>query len=191
MQIAILLFDRIAALDATGPFEVLSHIPGADIITVGEHTGPIRTADRQLGLLIDATLDDITHPDVIVIPGGPGIDAHLTDGPVHHWLHTADTTTTWTTSVCTGAFILATAGLLTGRRATTYWKRIDELAAHGATPVHERVVTDGKYITAAGVSAGIDMAITLAAHLTDDDIARNIQRDIEYDPQPPYAITTH
>lgn len=189
MQIAILLFDRIAALDAVGPFEVLSHIPGADTITVGEHTGPIRTTDRQLGLVVDATLDDITQPDVIVVPGGSGIDAHLTDGPVHHWLHTVDTTTTWTTSVCTGAFILATAGLLNGRRATTYWKRIHELAAHNVTPVHERVVTDGKYITAAGVSSGIDMAITLAAHLAGDDIARNIQRDIEYDPQPPYAIT--
>jgi putative intracellular protease/amidase len=189
MQIAILLYDRVAALDAVGPYEVLAKIPDAETVMVGEHTGPVRTQDRQLGLLVDAALDDVHHPDVIVVPGGAGKSAHLTDGPVHHWLRAVDTTTAWTTSVCTGAFILATAGLLKGKHATSYWRVVDQLADHDVIPVHERVVTDGKYITGAGVSAGIDMALTLAAHLAGHDTARDIQLDIEYDPKPPYTIT--
>lgn len=188
MQIAMLAYDRLAALDLVGPFEVLSKLPDADVVIVGERTGLVRTEDRKLGLHVDATLDEVTTPDVVVVPGGAGKDVHLVDGPVHHWLRTVDRTTTWTTSVCTGALILATAGLLAGRRATTYWRAIHRLADHGATPVHERVVIDGKYITGAGVSAGIDMAITLAAHIAGDDTARQIQLDIEYDPQPPFQI---
>jgi transcriptional regulator GlxA family with amidase domain len=111
----------------------------------------------------------------------------MTDGPVQQWLRAVDATTTWTTSVCTGSLILAGTGLLTGRRATTYWTAIDELADHGAIPVRERVVIDGKYITGAGVSAGIDMALTLAARLAGDAVAQRIQLGIEYDPQPPFT----
>ncbi len=187
MQIAILLYDRLAALDAVGPYEVLSRLPGADTITVGEHIGTVRADTKALGLVVDATLDDVPHPDVVVVPGGPGTSAHLTDGPVQRWLRAVDTTTTWTTSVCTGSLILAATGLLTGRRATTYWSAIDRLADHGAIPVRERVVIDGKYITGAGVSAGIDMALTLAARLAGDAAAQRIQLGIEYDPQPPFT----
>lgn len=190
MRIAILLYDNLAALDAVGPYEVLSRLPDTDTITVGEHTGPVRADTRGLALHVDATLDQVPHPDVIVIPGGPGKALHLTDGPVHHWLRQADTTSTWTTSVCTGSLILASAGLLRGRKATSHWSAIDRLADHGAIPTHQRVVIDGKYVTGAGVSAGIDMALTLAAHLTDTDTARDIQREIEYDPQPPFAMPT-
>lgn len=188
MQIAILAYDGLAALDAIGPYEVLSALPGAEVVVVGERTGPVRTAQGTLGLLVDATLDQVTTPDVIVVPGGNGTREHLTDGPVHRWLRTADQATTWTTSVCTGALILASAGLLAGRRATTYWKVVDKLADYDVTPVRDRVVIDGKYITGAGVSAGIDMAITLAARIAGDDVARRIQLDIEYDPQPPFQV---
>jgi transcriptional regulator GlxA family with amidase domain len=188
MRIAILLYENLAALDAVGPYEVLSRLPDTDTITVGEHTGPVRADTRGLALHIDATLDQLPHPDVLVIPGGPGKALHLTDGPVHRWLRTADTTSTWTTSVCTGSLILAAAGLLNGRKATTHWSSLDQLAHHGAIPTHQRVVIDGKYVTGAGVSAGIDMALTLAAHLTDQPTAQHIQRAIEYDPQPPFAM---
>ncbi|HEX5407749.1 MAG TPA: DJ-1/PfpI family protein [Pseudonocardiaceae bacterium] len=186
MQIAILLYDGLTALDAIGPYEVLQRLPDSETITVGEHTGIVRTDTKRLGLAIDATLDDIPHPDIVVVPGGPGNVDHTTDGPVQQWLRTIDATTTWTTSVCTGSLILAAAGLLTGRRATTYWSAIDKLADHGAIPTRERVVIDGKYVTGAGVSAGIDMALTLAAHIAGDTIAQRIQLGIEYDPQPPF-----
>jgi transcriptional regulator GlxA family with amidase domain len=186
MQIAIMLYDQLAALDAVGPYEVLSRLPGADLVTVGETTGTVRSDTGTLGLVIDATYADIPRPDVIVVPGGPGKALHLTAGPTHQWLRTADTTSTWTTSVCTGSLILAAAGLLTGRRATTHWQSLNRLADHGAIPVRERVVTDGKYVTGAGVSAGIDMALTLAAHIAGDTIAQRLQLAIEYDPQPPF-----
>jgi len=122
----------------------------------------------------------------VVVPGGPGQNDNMTDGPVQRWLRAVDQHTTWTTSVCTGALILAGAGLLKGRRATTHWLALEQLATWDATPVHERVVIDGKYATAAGVSAGIDMALTLAGHLAGDTVAQRIQLSIEYDPQPPY-----
>jgi putative intracellular protease/amidase len=186
MQIAIMLYEGLAALDAVGPFEVLSHLPDSEVVIVGERTGPVRASGGRLGLVVDATLDEVTSPDVIVIPGGSGKSAHMADGPVHEWLRAVDATTTWTTSVCTGSLILASAGLLRGRRATTYWSAVDQLADHGAIPVRERVVIDGKYVTGAGVSAGIDMALTLAARIAGDTVAQSIQLGIEYDPQPPF-----
>jgi putative intracellular protease/amidase len=186
VQIAILLYDGLTALDAIGPYEVLQRLPDSETVMVGEHTGIVRTDTKRLGLAVDATLEDITRPDVVVVPGGPGNVAHTTDGPVQQWLRAVDATTTWTTSVCTGSLILGAAGLLTGRRATSYWSAVDSLADHGAIPVHDRVVTDGKYVTGAGVSAGIDMALTLAAHIAGDTIAQRIQLGIEYDPHPPF-----
>jgi transcriptional regulator GlxA family with amidase domain len=185
-QIAILLFDAVTALDAVGPYEVLSRIPGASVVFVGEAVGPVRTDVGSLGLDVDATLAEVPHPDIVVVPGGPGQNAHMGNGPVHRWLRQADTTSNWTVSVCTGSLILAAAGLLAGRRATTHWLAMDSLAAHGAFPVHERVVFDGKYATAAGVSAGIDLALALAGRLCGDAVAQSIQLGIEYDPQPPY-----
>jgi transcriptional regulator GlxA family with amidase domain len=186
MQIAILLFDRVTSLDAVGPYQVLAGLPDTDVVFVGERLGPVRSDDGRLGLVVDATLDQVSTPDVVVVPGGPGQSDHMTEGPVHRWLRAVDQHTTWTTSVCTGALILAGAGLLKGRRATTHWLALEQLATWDATPVHERVVIDGKYATAAGVSAGIDMALTLAGHLAGDTVAQRIQLGIEYDPQPPY-----
>jgi transcriptional regulator GlxA family with amidase domain len=186
MRIAILLFDRVTPLDAIGPYQVLSRLPESELVFVGERLGPVRSDDGQLGLVVDATLDQVSTPDVVVVPGGPGQSDHMADGPVPRWLRAVDQHTTWTTSVCTGSLILAGAGLLTGRRATTHWLALEQLATWHATPVHERVVIDGKYATAAGVSAGIDMALTLTGLLAGDTVAQQIQLGIEYDPQPPY-----
>jgi transcriptional regulator GlxA family with amidase domain len=186
MQIAILLFNRVTPLDAVGPYQVLAGLPESELVFVGERLGPVRSDDGLLGLVVDATLDQISTPDVVVVPGGPGQSDHMADGPVQRWLREVDQHTTWTTSVCTGSLILAGAGLLKGRRATTHWLALAQLATWDATPVHERVVIDGKYATAAGVSAGIDMALTLTGHLVGDTVAQRIQLGIEYDPQPPY-----
>lgn len=186
MQIAILLFERLTVLDAIGPYEVLQGLPDSEVVFVGERLGPVRSNTGALGLVVDATLDEVTTPDIVVVPGGPGQADHMTDGPVHQWLHTVDETTTWTTSVCTGSLILAAAGLLTGRRATSHWLAMDQFPTYGVTPARERVVFDGKYVTAAGVSAGIDMALTLVGHTAGDPIAQRVQLAIEYDPQPPY-----
>jgi transcriptional regulator GlxA family with amidase domain len=187
MQIAILLFDRFTVLDAIGPHQVLSGLPGAEVAFVAERPGPIRDEVGSLILSAQTGLPDVPHPDIIVVPGGPGQNNQMQDGPVHEWLRTADRTSVWTTSVCTGSLILAAAGLLSGRRATSHWLALEELGQLGATPVSERVVFDGKYVTAAGVSAGIDMALTLAGQIAGDNVAQAIQLMIEYDPQPPYA----
>jgi transcriptional regulator GlxA family with amidase domain len=186
VQIAILLFDRLTVLDAIGPYEVLQALPDSEVVFVGERLGPVRSNTGSLGLVVDATLDEVTAPDIVVVPGGPGQNDHMADGPVHQWLHAVDETTTWTTSVCTGSLILAAAGLLTGRRATSHWLAVDQLPTWGVTPARERVVFDGKYVTAAGVSAGIDMALTLVGHIAGDEMAQRVQLAIEYDPQPPY-----
>jgi transcriptional regulator GlxA family with amidase domain len=144
MQIAILLFDRFTVLDAIGPYQMLSGLPGARLTFVAEHPEPIRDEVGSLILSAEAGLPDMPHPDIIVVPGGPGQDGQMQDGPVHEWLRGADQTSTWTTSVCTGSLILAAAGLLAGRRATSHWLALDELARLGATPAGQRVVFDGK-----------------------------------------------
>jgi putative intracellular protease/amidase len=186
MQIAILLYDRFTVLDAIGPYQVLSGIPGAEVIFVAERPGPVSDQVGSLVLAAAAGVADVPRPDIVVVPGGPGQNDQMQDGPVHEWLRAADQASTWTTSVCTGSLILAAAGLLAGRRATSHWLALDELAALGATPVRDRVVFDGKYVTAAGVSAGIDMGLTLAGRVAGDETAQAIQLMIEYDPQPPY-----
>lgn len=186
MQIAILLYDRFTVLDAIGPYQVLSGIPGAEVIFVAERPGPVSDQVGSLVLAAAAGLADVPRPDIVVVPGGPGQSDQMQDGPVHQWLRAADQASTWTTSVCTGSLILAAAGLLAGRRATSHWLALDELAALGATPVRDRVVFDGKYVTAVGVSAGIDMGLTLAGRVAGDETAQAIQLMIEYDPQPPY-----
>jgi putative intracellular protease/amidase len=186
MQIAILLYDRFTVLDAVGPYQVLSSMPGADVLFAAERPGLIADDRGRLHLAADASLADVPRPDIVVVPGGPGQDDQMGDGPVHEWLRAADQTSTWTTSVCTGSLILAAAGLLEDRRATSHWLALDELTSHGATPVKQRVVFDGKYVTAAGVSAGIDMGLALAGRIAGDQTAQAIQLAIEYDPQPPY-----
>ena len=186
MQIAILLFDRFTVLDAIGPYQVLSGLPGAEVSFVAEHPGPVRDEEGSLVVSAQAGLTDVPRPDIVVVPGGPGQNDQMQDGPVHQWLRAADQASTWTTSVCTGSLILAAAGLLAGRRATSHWLALDTLGRLGASPVSERVVFDGKYATAAGVSAGIDMALALAGRVAGDQTAQAIQLMIEYDPRPPY-----
>ena len=186
MQSAIPLFDRFAPLDAVGPYQVLVGLPGAEITFVAERARGVTDSSGSLTLHADAAFADVPHPDVILVPGGPGQADHMGPGPLQDWLLAADETSTWTTSVCTGALILAAAGLLAGREATTYWLAHDELARLGAKPRNERYVFDGKYVTAAGVSAGIDMALALSARIAGDEAAQRIQLGIEYEPQPPY-----
>ena len=185
MQIAILLYDRFTALDAVGPYEVLSRLPGAEVTFLAEHPGLVRTDTRRLAISAEAALQDLRRPDIVFVPGGRQ-SALMEDGPVHEWLRDAHAHSTWTTSVCTGSLILAAAGLLNGKRATSHWLALEELGRLGAQPVQERVVFDGKLVTAAGVSAGIDMALTLAAHIAGDTVAQAIQLGIEYDPQSPF-----
>lgn len=186
MDIAILIYPRFTALDAVGPYEVLSRLPDARVTFVAEQASPQRTDTGQLGLLADATLGELTNPEIVLVPGGPGQSALMEEGPVHAWLRTADASSTWTASVCTGSLILGAVGLLAGRRATSNWQALDELRGLGAEVVPERVVFDGKYATSAGVTAGLDMALSLAAKIAGDRVAQAIQLGLEYDPQPPF-----
>ena len=186
MNIAILLYERVTALDAIGPYEVLSRLPGASLTFVAAEPGPIRTDNGMLTLLAERSIEEAGSPDIVLVPGGPGEVAARAGGQVLDWLRASHETTTWTTSVCTGSLILAAAGLLEGKRATSHWLALGELGRLGAVPVSERVVFDGKIVTAAGVSAGIDMALALAARVAGDEVAQAIQLGIEYDPQPPF-----
>lgn len=186
MQIAILLYDRFTALDAVGPYEVLSRLPGAKVTFVAEHAGLVTTDTRQLSLNADAALGEVERPDIVVVPGGPGQAALMQDGPVHEWLRAAHEQSTWTTSVCTGSLILAAAGLLEEKRATSNWQALEQLGELGVDVVEQRVVFDGKLATSAGVTAGLDMALALAAKVAGEQVAQAIQLGIEYDPEPPF-----
>jgi putative intracellular protease/amidase len=182
MQIAIPLFDRFTALDAVGPYEVLARLPDARVEFVAADPGVIRTDTRMLPVLIEQSLDDVPEPDVVLVPGGIGSRAAARDERLLDWVRHAHARSTYTTSVCTGALVLSAAGVLDGLDATTHWACMDALER----PVHERVVEQGKVITAAGVSAGIDMALLLASRIAGDDVAQAIQLGIEYDPAPPF-----
>jgi transcriptional regulator GlxA family with amidase domain len=185
-RIAILIFDELTALDAIGPYEVLSRIPGAELRFVAKKPGIKRTDTGALGVEADLALAEFTDPDVVLVPGGQGNRALLEDAEVLDWLRAAHEGTIWTTSVCTGALVLAAAGILDSKRATTHWAYMERLEQLGAEAVNERVVEDGKILTAAGVSAGIDMALTLAARMAGDKVAQAVQLGIEYDPDPPF-----
>jgi transcriptional regulator GlxA family with amidase domain len=187
MQVAIVLYPGFTSLDVIGPYEVLGRLPDTEVVFVAEDPGRIRNDLGSLAIDVGARLDDVPAPDVVLIGGGPGQRAQMADGALHAWLRAVDASSTWTTSVCTGSLILAAAGLLNGRRATTHWRGMDDLAALGAVPATDRVVTDGHYVTAAGVSAGIDMALTLAGRLAGDEVAQTVQLLIEYAPEPPYS----
>jgi putative intracellular protease/amidase len=186
MQIAIPIYERFTALDAIGPYEVLSRLPGATVTFIAKQTGSMRTDTKMLAIEADATFADLPHPEVIVVPGGYGTRALLEDEEILGWLRAAHETSEWTTSVCTGSLLLAAAGIIAGLDATTHWGAAALLDQLGARYTEQRVVERGKIITAAGVSAGIDMALTLAARIAGDDVAQAIQLGIEYDPQPPF-----
>jgi transcriptional regulator GlxA family with amidase domain len=186
MEIAILIFDGLTALDAIGPYEVLSRLPGAELHLVAKQAGLKRADTGALGVQADLAIGDLPDPEVVLVPGGEGNRPLMRDPEVLEWLRAAHESSTWTTSVCTGALVLGAAGILDGKRATTHWAFLDRLSELGAEPVTERVVEDGKVMTAAGVSAGIDMALTLAARIAGEEVAQAIQLGIEYDPAPPF-----
>jgi transcriptional regulator GlxA family with amidase domain len=186
MQIAIPLFDRLTALDAVGPYEVLSRLPGARVDFVAAEPGVYRTDTRMLGLTADLAYADAPSPDVLLVPGGFGTRALMRDEPTLAWVRRAHEESLFTTSVCTGSLVLGAAGLLDGLEATTHWLHRPMLAEFGALPVERRVVEQGQVVTAAGVSAGIDMALVLAARIAGPDVAQAIQLAIEYDPEPPF-----
>ncbi len=186
MQIAILIFEKLTALDAIGPYEVLRSVPGWEVKFVGPEKGQVRTDCGALGLSADYSLDEVSTADVVLVPGGKGNRPLLEDETVLSWLREIDAQSKWTTSVCTGALVLGAAGLLEGKRATTYWPFLEQLREYGAEPVSERFVEDGKTITAAGVSAGIDMAFHLVGQEAGPEVAQAVQLGIEYDPQPPF-----
>jgi putative intracellular protease/amidase len=187
MDIVFLLFDEITVLDAIGPYEVLGRLPGARVQFAGPRAGSLRSDNHRLGLHADIALGDVAHCDLLLVPGGFGARKLALDPRVLSELQRLDQSTQITASVCTGAILLATAGLLRGRKATTHWAFYDELAALGAEPKSERFVRDGKYATAAGVSAGIDLGLALALELAGKEVAESIQLSIEYDPVPPLA----
>ncbi len=184
--VAIPLFDRFTALDAIGPYEVLQRIPTIDVVFVGHERGEVRSENGMLGILRDATFDEVPQPDVLVFPGGFGTRILEEDERVLDWVRQVHTTTTWTTSVCTGSLVLAAAGLLTGLTATTHWSTYADLEKFGVTAVADRVVEhlDQRLVTAAGVSSGIDMALRLVELLVDRTAAEAAQLMIEYDPTP-------
>jgi transcriptional regulator GlxA family with amidase domain len=186
MQIAILVFDRLTALDVIGPYEVLRSVPGWEVRFVGPQAGPVRADSGALSLVADYSLDEVTEPDIVLVGGGEGNRPLLEDERVLGWLREADKTSRWTTSVCTGSLVLGAAGLLEGKRATGHWLYLEPLRGFGAEPVSERVVEDGKVITAAGVSSGIDMALHLVGREMGPELAQAIQLAIEYDPEPPF-----
>jgi len=186
VQIAIALYAGFTALDAIGPYEVLSRLPGATVTFLAPDAGPVRTDSGALTVLAERSLAQLERPDIVLVPGGPGEVAARAGGAMLDWLRRADEHSTWTTSVCTGSLVLGAAGLLAGRRATSHWLALEELGKLGAKPLAERVVFDGKIVTAAGVSAGIDMALTLAERIAGRQVAEAIQLGIEYDPQPPF-----
>jgi transcriptional regulator GlxA family with amidase domain len=186
MQIAILIFDKLTALDAIGPYEVLRSVPGWEVNFVGPEKGLVRTDSGALGLSADYSLGEVDTADVVLVPGGEGNRPLLSDDAVLSWLRQIDAGSKWTTSVCTGSLVLGAAGLLDGKRATSHWLYLEQLREFGADPVGGRYVVDGKVITAAGVSAGIDMALHLVGQEAGPEVAQAVQLGIEYDPQPPF-----
>ncbi len=186
-QIAIVLYPGFTALDFIGPYEVLRWLPDAELRFLWHQPGPI-TADSGV-LVVGAThsLDETPSPDIILIPGGMTTMENARDEKLLTWLKNAHQNAQWTASVCSGSVILAAAGLLKGKRATSHWAALPALKALGATPVNdERVVREGRIVTSAGVSAGIDLALWLAGEIAGADKAKVIQLSMEYDPQPPF-----
>ena len=186
MKIAIPLYEGFTALDAVGPYEVLSRLPGASVTWLAPEPGPVRTDNRMLRLEAEAAYEDLPDPEIVLVPGGISTDDHLDDERLVGWIRRAHESSEWTTSVCTGSLLLGAAGVLGGLDATSHWLDLEKLERFGAQPTRERVVERGKVFTAAGVSSGIDMALTLASRISGPDVAQAIQLGIEYEPQPPF-----
>ncbi|NLD76486.1 MAG: DJ-1/PfpI family protein [Acidimicrobiales bacterium] len=187
MQIAIGLYPEFTALDAIGPYQVFTQIPGVDVVVCAERTGRLSDDNGLLHFDVEHTFAEVASPDVTLVPGGFVTRRLARDrDPIVDWLAATHPTTTFTTSVCTGALLLGAAGLLDGLDATTHWFAYDELARYGARPTEQRVVRQDRIWTAAGVSAGIDLALTLTAELFGPEISQAVQLGIEYDPQPPF-----
>jgi transcriptional regulator GlxA family with amidase domain len=187
MQTVIALYPGFTALDFVGPYSILSNVPGTTTTIAAVEPGTLSDDNGLLHLRVDTALEDVPAPDLVLVPGAPVANVRAAiETPLVDWVRAVHPGTTWTTSVCTGALVLGAAGLLEGRPATTHWLSYDELASYGATPTEQRVVLDGKVATAAGVSAGIDLALTLVGRQWGDDVAEALQLAIEYDPQPPY-----
>ena len=185
LSIGFLLFPKLTQLDFTGPYEVMSRLPGAEVRLIWKEAGPVR-ADTGLTMLADTAMADCPQLDILCIPGGPGVAALMEDEAVLAFLRAQAPGLRYLTSVCTGALVLGAAGLLRGRRATTHWASHDFLAALGAVPVKERVVQDGNLVTGGGVTAGVDFALTIAAEIAGPEAAQAIQLQIEYAPAPPF-----
>jgi transcriptional regulator GlxA family with amidase domain len=189
MLILIYLYDGVTALDAVGPYESLSRLPGVEIRFVGRRPGPVRTGDGFLTLVAETGINDEIEADMLIVPGGrrAGVQNELGEERVLGWMAVLDAVTSRTCSVCTGSLLLGAAGLLQGRRASTHWGAGEYLSQFGATYSRERVTQDGKYWTSAGVSAGIDLGLRLCAEIAGREVAEAVQLSMEYDPHPPYA----
>lgn len=185
MQIVFLFYDGMTALDVVGPHEILCRISGTSIKRVAKSPGKVKT-DSGIVLYADDTLSDVLNADILFIPGAGNATTLQKYPEILDWVRLIHSKTTWTTSVCTGSLILGAAGILSGVNATTHWAAIDRLSKWGAEPIKKRIVESGKIITAAGVSAGIDMALTLAAKISGEHVAKILQLGIEYDPEPPF-----
>jgi transcriptional regulator GlxA family with amidase domain len=187
MQVAIALFPEFTALDAIGPYQVFAMVPGSEVVLCGAQRGRVTDDTGLLQLEVEHDFGEVATPDVVVVPGGVITRRMARDGdPVIDWVAAAHPHTTYTTSVCTGALLLGAAGLLEGLPATTHWFSYDALRDQGAIPTEQRVVMEGKIATAAGVSAGIDLAFTMVGKLWGPEMAQAVQLGMEYDPQPPF-----
>lgn len=187
MKVTVLLYQGVTALDAVGPYEVLSRLPDTEVCFVAREAGPVTTEGDALLLGAPYAIDEISSTDVLIVPGGMRTPEQMLDDETLDWLRRMHETSTWTASVCTGALILGAAGLLKGLPATTHWYKMGVLKIMGAkTQPDQRIVRAGKIVTAAGVSAGIDLALWLAGEIAGRERAEAIQLTIEYDPQPPF-----
>jgi len=188
MQVVFLFYEGMTALDVIGPHEILCRFPGAKTIRVAKRSGAVRTDSAGLILNAEYGLSDVSHADVLVVPGAGAATSFRNDPDILNWIRSIHKTTKWTTSVCTGSLILGAAGILLGLKATSHWAALERLRTWGAEPTTERVVESGKIVTAAGVSAGIDMALMLMAKIAGPQVAQGLQLGIEYDPAPPFDV---
>lgn len=186
MQVACVLYPKFTMLDIVGPYQMLSTLPDSEVVWVAEQPGPVTDHTRMGQIVATHTFDEVTEPDIVVVPGGIGTEKLIPDHPSIDWLRRVHPTTQWTTSVCTGSLLLAAAGLLDAKSATCHWASLDYLGTFGAEPTLERVVmhAEDRIVTSAGVSSGIDMGLALIHHMHGEAMAQMVQLALEYDPQP-------